>query len=219
MLREKEIEYFRKNVLPYYIQQIEEEKQLERIYQEREEARIKHMREVEEAKRLKREKKLQEKEAKRLKKEQEKQILKEQKRLERERQKQLQQEKAQIKAEKQLLKMEFKQEKAKIIREQRELLKQNIETQLEKLEVFKEKSLQNLIEDGSEETRLASGKYKRCSKCGKVLKLTEFYKHPLKKQGVFDYCKTCACIKQMQYRKSKIERKENQQEILQRMLA
>ena len=156
MLREKEIEYFRKNILPYYIQQLEEQEQLERIYQERKKARIKYMQEVEEAKRLKREQKLQEKEEKRLKKEQEKQVLKEQKRIERERQKQLRQ----------------------------------------------------------EQKKLDSGKYKRCNTCGQVLKLTEFYKHPLKKQGVFDYCKTCACIKQMQHRKSKIERKENQQEIL-----
>lgn len=33
--------------------------------------------------------------------------------------------------------------------------------------------------------------YKRCSKCGKYKLLTEFYKNPLKKQGVWDYCKQC----------------------------
>lgn len=34
--------------------------------------------------------------------------------------------------------------------------------------------------------------YKRCNKCGKFKTLSEFYKNPLKKQGVFDYCKKCA---------------------------
>lgn len=34
--------------------------------------------------------------------------------------------------------------------------------------------------------------YKRCSRCGEYKRLTEFYKNPLKKQGVFDYCKKCA---------------------------
>ncbi len=34
--------------------------------------------------------------------------------------------------------------------------------------------------------------YKRCTRCGQYKRLTEFYKNPLKKQGVFDYCKKCA---------------------------
>lgn len=34
--------------------------------------------------------------------------------------------------------------------------------------------------------------YKRCNNCGEYKRLTEFYKNPLKKQGVFDYCKACA---------------------------
>lgn len=34
--------------------------------------------------------------------------------------------------------------------------------------------------------------YKRCNKCGEYKRLSEFYKNPLKKQGVFDYCKKCA---------------------------
>lgn len=34
--------------------------------------------------------------------------------------------------------------------------------------------------------------YKRCTRCGEYKRLTEFYKNPLKKQGVFDYCKKCA---------------------------
>lgn len=33
--------------------------------------------------------------------------------------------------------------------------------------------------------------YKRCCKCGEYKLLTEFYRNPLKKQGVWDYCKHC----------------------------
>lgn len=34
--------------------------------------------------------------------------------------------------------------------------------------------------------------YKYCKCCKTFKPLTEFYKNPLKKQGVFDYCKECA---------------------------
>lgn len=33
--------------------------------------------------------------------------------------------------------------------------------------------------------------YKRCKNCGKIKFINEFYKNPLKKQGVFDSCKEC----------------------------
>ena len=33
--------------------------------------------------------------------------------------------------------------------------------------------------------------YKKCNICGKYKRLTDFYKNPIKKQGVFDYCKEC----------------------------
>lgn len=36
-----------------------------------------------------------------------------------------------------------------------------------------------------------SSKFKVCNKCGKLKRISSFYKHPLKKQGVFDYCKEC----------------------------
>lgn len=157
MLREKEIENFRQNILPYYTNLLDEQEEFERLYQECKAARLKRQQELEQAKLLRLEQKRQEQARKRAEREKER----EQKRIEREKQR----------------------EQAKI------------------------------------EKKLASGKYKKCSKCGEVLKLKEFYKNPLKSLGVFDYCKACACIKQMQYRKSKTERKENQQEILQRMLA
>lgn len=34
--------------------------------------------------------------------------------------------------------------------------------------------------------------YKHCKRCNTFKPLTEFYKNPTKKQGVFDYCKECA---------------------------
>ena len=33
--------------------------------------------------------------------------------------------------------------------------------------------------------------FKRCKSCGKIKLINEFYKNPLKKQGVFDTCKEC----------------------------
>lgn len=33
--------------------------------------------------------------------------------------------------------------------------------------------------------------FKRCKSCGKIKFINEFYKNPLKKQGVFDTCKEC----------------------------
>lgn len=46
--------------------------------------------------------------------------------------------------------------------------------------------------------------YKRCKICGTYKRLSEFYKNPLKKQGVFDYCKKCAIA-------ANKERKKNEQ--------
>lgn len=34
--------------------------------------------------------------------------------------------------------------------------------------------------------------FKRCNRCGTIKHISEFYINPLKKQGVFDYCKVCA---------------------------
>ena len=45
--------------------------------------------------------------------------------------------------------------------------------------------------------------YKRCKICGKLKRLSEFYKNPLKKQGVFDYCKECAKEKAKRKRRAK----------------
>jgi len=50
--------------------------------------------------------------------------------------------------------------------------------------------------------------FKKCNKCNKILPLKEFYKNPLKKQGVFDYCKACAILMDMARRKKKKEREE-----------
>lgn len=46
----------------------------------------------------------------------------------------------------------------------------------------------------------ADPNYKQCSCCKQYKRLTEFYKNPLKKQGVFDYCKECAKTKVKQRR-------------------
>lgn len=56
---------------------------------------------------------------------------------------------------------------------------------------------QQLAEQKKEQDRkkLASGKYKKCKKCGKILKLDKFYKNPLKRQGVFDECKECIKVR------------------------
>lgn len=43
--------------------------------------------------------------------------------------------------------------------------------------------------------------YKRCNCCKNIKYISEFYKNPLKKQGVFDYCKECAKAKPKQRRK------------------
>lgn len=40
--------------------------------------------------------------------------------------------------------------------------------------------------------KLNNPNYKRCKHCKEIKLLSEFYKNPLKKQGVFDYCKNCA---------------------------
>lgn len=42
-----------------------------------------------------------------------------------------------------------------------------------------------------QQKKLASGEYKKCKKCGKVLELENFYKNNLKSHGVFDECKDC----------------------------
>ena len=157
MLREKEIENFRQNILPYYTNLLEEQEEFERLYQERKAIRLKRQQELEQAKLLRLEQKRQEQARKKAEREKEK----EQRRIEREQQR----------------------EQAKI------------------------------------EKKLASGKYKRCSRCGEVLKLKEFYRNPLKSLGVFDYCKACAKLAQMQARKTRKEQLANQKEILERMLA
>ena len=61
--------------------------------------------------------------------------------------------------------------------------------------------------------------FKKCNKCNKILPLKEFYKNPMKKQGVFDYCKACACLKQMQHRKNAKERDQAKRMVLQILLA
>lgn len=43
-----------------------------------------------------------------------------------------------------------------------------------------------------EKFKINNPDYKKCNKCGEYKRLSEFYKNPLKKQGVFDYCKKCA---------------------------
>ena len=45
--------------------------------------------------------------------------------------------------------------------------------------------------------------YKQCKRCGKVKKLSEFYKNPIKSKGVFDYCKECAKSRQRELRRLK----------------
>lgn len=50
--------------------------------------------------------------------------------------------------------------------------------------------------------------YKRCTRCNQIKHISEFYKNPLKKQGVFDYCKECA--KRRKYELDR-ERKRNNQ--------
>lgn len=53
---------------------------------------------------------------------------------------------------------------------------------------------------------------KRCKHCNILKPLTEFYKNPLKKQGVFDYCKECAKTRAKQrreYVKANKERERN----------
>lgn len=54
--------------------------------------------------------------------------------------------------------------------------------------------------------------FKRCKHCNILKPLTEFYKNPLKKQGVFDYCKECAKTRAKQrreYVKANKERERN----------
>ena len=187
MNKEKEIEYFRQNILPYYIKKIEEQLEYERMLAQQEALRIKRQKELEQKKLLRLEQKCKEQEHR--------------------------------KAEKERLKKNAKLQKKEIIKAEKELLKQNIEKKFKIVEQNLQARLQELKTDGSEETRLASGKYKRCSRCGQVLKLEAFYKHPLRKMGVFDYCKACAKLREMQNRKNKKERLNQQKEILEKMLA
>lgn len=156
MLREKEIENFRQNILPYYTNLLEEQEEFERLYQERKAISLKRQQELEQAKLLRLEQKRQEQARKKAERDKEK----EQRRIEREQQR----------------------EQAKI------------------------------------EKKLASGKYKRCSRCGEVLKLKEFYRNPLKSLGVFDYCKACAKLARMQNYLSKEEREKIKQNALNIML-
>lgn len=54
--------------------------------------------------------------------------------------------------------------------------------------------------------------FKRCKGCGTIKHIIEFYKNPLKKQGVFDYCKECAKTRAKQrreYVKANKERERN----------
>ncbi len=61
-----------------------------------------------------------------------------------------------------------------------------VETSLEAQEVV------NLKKYRERKSLKSNPDYKRCTRCGEYKRLTEFYKNPLKKQGVFDYCKKCA---------------------------
>lgn len=56
--------------------------------------------------------------------------------------------------------------------------------------------------------------YKCCKHCKNIKPLSEFYKNPIKKQGVFDYCKNCAkalAKKRRKLNESKQERKRDTQ--------
>lgn len=70
------------------------------------------------------------------------------------------------------------------------------------LEKQREEQTKQLIEYQKQQLqkRIASGKYKKCKTCGKVLKLDNFYKNPLKRQGVFDECKECTKKRQKEYK-------------------
>lgn len=54
-----------------------------------------------------------------------------------------------------------------------------------------------------------SNKFKVCNKCGKLKRISSFYKHPLKKQGVFDYCKDCAKKRAKELRRERRQRANN----------
>jgi hypothetical protein len=54
-----------------------------------------------------------------------------------------------------------------------------------------------------------SNRFKTCKKCGKLKRISSFYKHPLKKQGVFDYCKDCARKRAKELRRERRQRANN----------
>ena len=49
-------------------------------------------------------------------------------------------------------------------------------------------------------TRNRAG-FKQCKRCGKFKRIVDFYRNPLKRQGVFDVCKDC-CIKEQALRRA-----------------
>lgn len=58
--------------------------------------------------------------------------------------------------------------------------------------------------------RLAeSNRFKVCKKCGKLKRISSFYKHALKKDGVFDYCKDCAKKRAKELRRERRQRANN----------
>lgn len=61
--------------------------------------------------------------------------------------------------------------------------------------------------------------YKYCKHCHTYKPLTEFYKNPLKKQGVFDYCKECAKTRAKQRREYVKVNKERKRSIKNAVLA
>lgn len=55
--------------------------------------------------------------------------------------------------------------------------------------------------------------YKRCKHCNIFKPLREFYKNPLKKQGVFDYCRECARTRAKQRREYVKANKERERSL------
>ena len=71
------------------------------------------------------------------------------------------------------------------------------------IENFREKVLPKYIECAKlnkDRLSLKSVSVKKCKICGKIKKLSGFYKNPLKSMGVFDECKDCCKRRSQSYR-------------------
>lgn len=47
------------------------------------------------------------------------------------------------------------------------------------------------VENNKKDLSLKGAPVKKCKLCGKIKRLSSFYKNPLKSMGVFDECKEC----------------------------